>query len=178
MLTLNSGHTVSDICHPDLVRLTYLELPREVVGRGHCWFSTIEPWTPPIARLRTQPLRLHQAPDSISAAFLSQLTQVIVNFAVAVYTSAFQPSVFDQAKQTLIFFCSGRLRLGQPGVIAAGVHLEGLAKAPHRVISRVLLDEGVLQPHSLAKYAAAFFKMSRSSVTRLSSARSLRSSAC
>jgi len=53
-----------------------------------------------------------------------------------------------------------------------------LKKAPHRVISRVLLDEGVLQPHSLAKYAAAFFKMSRSSVTRLSSARSLRSSAC
>jgi len=26
----------------------------------------------------------------------------------------------------------------------------------------VRLDEGVLQPHSLAKYAAAFFKMSRS----------------
>ena len=95
-----------------------------------------------------------------------------------VYTSAFQPSVFDQTKQALIFFCSGRLRLGQPSVVAAGVHLEGLAKAPHRVISRVLLDEGVLQPHSLAKYAAAFFKMSRSSVTRLSSARRLRSSAC
>ena len=74
MLTLNSGHTVSDICHPDLVRLTDLELPREVVGRGHCWFSTVKPWTPPIARLRTQPLRLHQAPDSISSAFLSQLT--------------------------------------------------------------------------------------------------------
>ena len=50
--------------------------------------------------------------------------------------------MFDQAKQTLIFFCSGRLRLGQPGVVAAGVHLEGLAKAPHREISRVLLDEG------------------------------------
>lgn len=101
-----------------------------------------------------------------------------MDFAVAVYTSAFQPSVFDQTKQTLIFFCSGRLRLGQPGVVDAGVHLEGLAKAPHRIISRVRLDESVLQPYSLAKYAAAFFKMSRSSVTRLSSARSLRSSAC
>lgn len=38
----------------------------------------------------------------------------------------------------------------------------------------MLLDEGVLQPHSLAKYATAFFKMPRSSGTRLSSARSLR----
>jgi len=116
---------LSDICHPDLVRLTDLELPREVVGRGHCWFSDVKPWAPPIARLRTQPLRLHQAPDSISPAFHSQLTQVIVDSAVAVYTSAFQLSVFDQTKQTLIFFCSGRLRLGQPGVVAAGVHLKG-----------------------------------------------------
>lgn len=39
-------------------------------------------------------------------------------------------------------------------------------------------DEDVLKPNSLAKYAVALFKMSRSSVTRLSSARSLRSSAC
>lgn len=37
--------------------------------------------------------------------------------------------MFDQTKQALIFLCSGRLRLGQPGVVAAGVHLEGLAKA-------------------------------------------------
>lgn len=105
-----------------------LPVPREVVGRGHCWFSTVKPCAPPIARLRTQPLHLHQTPDSISTAFLSQLTQVIVDFAVAVYTSASQPSVFDQTKQMLIFFCSGRLRLGQPGVVAAGVHLEGLAR--------------------------------------------------
>ena len=35
-----------------------------------------------------------------------------------------------------------------------------------------------VQPHSLAKYAAAFFKMSRSSVTRFSSALRRRSSAC
>lgn len=101
-----------------------------------------------------------------------------MDFAVAVYTSAFQPSALDQTKQTLIFFYSGRLRLGQLGVVATGAHLESLAKSPHRIISRALLDEGVLQPHSLAKYAAAFFKMSRASVTRLSSARNLRSSAC
>ena len=75
-----------------------------------------------------------------------------------VYTSAFQPSVFDQTKQALIFFCSGRLRLAQQGVGAAGMHLESLAKAPHRVISRVLLDEGVLQPHFLQSTRRPFLR--------------------
>jgi hypothetical protein len=37
-------------------------------------------------------------------------------------------------------------------------------------MARLLLNKGVLQPHSLAKYAAALFKMSCSSVTRISSA--------
>jgi hypothetical protein len=37
----------------------------------------------------------------------------------------------------------------------------------------MIFDEGVLYPDSLAKYAAAFFRMSRSSVTRLSSASNL-----
>ncbi|CAM8634929.1 hypothetical protein MCEMSHM24_03088 [Comamonadaceae bacterium] len=40
----------------------------------------------------------------------------------------------------------------------------------------VTLNKRVPCPDSLAKYAAAFFKMSRSSLTRLSSALSLRSS--
>lgn len=43
------------------------------------------------------------------------------------------------------------------------------SKPPNGIVARSLLDKGVLQPHSLAKYAAAFFNMSRSSVTRLSS---------
>src|SRR5690625_1218891 len=41
----------------------------------------------------------------------------------------------------------------------------------------MLFDKRVLQPDSLAKYAAAFFKMSRSSVSRLTSVRKRLSSA-
>ena len=43
------------------------------------------------------------------------------------------------------------------------------AEPSNRIFARSLLDKGVLQPHSLAKYAAAFLRCS--SVTRLSSAR-------
>ena len=63
--------------------------------------------------------------------------------------------------------------------VARLMRLEGLrSQTGYRIVARVLLDKGVLQPHSLAKYAAAFFNMSRSSVTRFSSARRRRSSAC
>ncbi len=109
---------------------------------------------------------------------LAQLTQVVVDLAVAVDPAAFQPGMLDQSEQALIFLLACGFRLGQPGVVTAGMYLEGLAETPYRVLHRQLADDGVLQPDSLAKYAAAFFRMSRSSVTRLSSARKRRSSAC
>jgi hypothetical protein len=38
------------------------------------------------------------------------------------------------------------------------MYLEGLAETPYRVLHRQLADDGVLQPDSLAKYAAAFLR--------------------
>lgn len=71
----------------------------------------------------------------------------------------------------------------QPGVFTVERHIRGkwvdlhyLAHAPHAVFMLVALDERVPHPDCLAKYAAAFFRMSRSSVTRLSSAFRRRSS--
>jgi hypothetical protein len=49
-----------------------------------------------------------------------------------------------------------------------------LAQASHRKFALYFLNEGVLYPDVLAKYTAAFFKMSRSSVTRFNSAFSRR----
>src|SRR5690606_22069955 len=133
---------------------------------------------PTITGLRTQPLHPHQASHAVPATGLAQLTQVVVDLAVAVDSAAFQPGMLDQSEQALIFLLACGFRLGQPGVVTAGMYLEGLAETPYRVLHRQLADDGVLQPDSLAKYAAAFFRMSRSSVTRLSSARKRRSSAC
>ena len=66
-----------------------------------------------------------------------------------------------------------------PGVIAAGVHIHDHAQLTNSMGLLVALDECVPHPDCLAKYAAAFFKMSRSSVTRLSSAfRRRNSSVC
>lgn len=43
------------------------------------------------------------------------------------------------------------------------MYSENLAETPNRILHRQLTDNGALQPGSFAKYAAAFFKMSRSS---------------
>ncbi|MNR10230.1 hypothetical protein D3C85_1264680 [compost metagenome] len=109
---------------------------------------------------------------------LTDFAQIVMDFAIAINATALQPGMLDQTQQSLVVFGAYRLRLRQPGVITAGMDFQRQAKPSNRIVARSLLDKGVLQPHSLAKYAAAFFKMSRSSVTRLSSARRRRSSAC
>lgn len=52
-------------------------------------------------------------------------------FSIAVHSSAFQPSMLDQPDLKLIFLGSRRLELCKPSVVAAGMHLEGVAKALH-----------------------------------------------
>jgi hypothetical protein len=66
--------------------------------------------------------------------------------------------MLDQSEQTLIFLGTRGFRLGQPSVVTAGMYLKGLAETPYWVLHRQLADDGVLQPDSLAKYAAAFLR--------------------
>ena len=100
-----------------------------------------------------------------------------MDFAIAINAAALQPGMLDQTQQSLVVFSACRLRLRQPGVITAGMDFQRQARPSNGIVAGSLLDKGVLQPHSLAKYAAAFFKMSRFSVTRFSSARRRLSSA-
>src|SRR5215210_4749753 len=65
-----------------------------------------------------------------------------------------------------------------PLVIAAARYVEHRAHALEREPRLMVAHECVPHRRSLAKYAAAFFKISRSSVTRLSSAFNRASSLC
>ena len=58
----------------------------------------------------------------------------------------------------------------QPGIEAAMMHQQHAAHHAHPEQAPMRFDEGVLYLASLAKYAVAFFRMSRSSVTRANSA--------
>ena len=57
--------------------------------------------------------------------------------------------------------------LTQPRVITTAVYLENTAQAGQAKLNLVRLHERVLHPDCLAKYAATFFRISRSSVVRL-----------
>ena len=59
--------------------------------------------------------------------------------------------------------------IGFPSVVAAGMDGHHMTEPADRVLGFMGQDEGVPYRDSLAKYAAAFFRMSRSSVTRFSS---------
>src|SRR5690606_32898576 len=82
-----------------------------------------------------------------------------------------------QPQQALIVPLAGTGALAQPGVVAAAVHAQHPAHRDQAELADVRAHERVLRPYPLAKYAAAFFRMSRSSVTRRSSALSRRISA-
>jgi hypothetical protein len=56
-----------------------------------------------------------------------------------------------------------------PGIEPASTHPQHSAQWGQPKLPSSGLDEGVLHCDALAKYAAAFFKISRSSVTRVSS---------
>ena len=116
----------------------------------------------------------HTMPTTI----LTDLAQIVMDFAIAINAAAFQPRMLDQTQQSLVVCSPCTLRLRQPSAITTGMDFQRQAMPSTGIVTRALLDKGVLQLHTLAKYAAAFFKMSRSSVTRLSSARRRRSSAC
>ena len=60
-----------------------------------------------------------------------------------------------------------------PVIITAAANAYDIAHPLDPIVTIVLSDKGVLYLRSLAKYAAAFFNMSRSSFTSLSSFLSL-----
>ena len=105
----------------------------------------------------------------INAAGLSHVSQVSMHFAVAIDRAALKPGLLDLAGQLLVLFGSGRLRTMAPGVVTAGMNIQRQTHPLHRILFLMVLDKRVPHPDCFAKYAAAFFNMSRSSVTRLSS---------
>ncbi len=100
-----------------------------------------------------------------------------MDVAVAIDTAALKPYLLDQAGKTSVILGPVAHRRAQPGIEATMLHQQHAAHHAHPEKAPVRFDEGVLYLASLAKYAVAFFRMSRSSVTRASSAFSRRISA-
>src|SRR5262245_11814566 len=82
----------------------------------------------------------------------------------------------DLFEQNLITPTALGLLANSPVIVPTAANLQNLAHPLDRKLFTLSSDKGVLHLSSLAKYAAAFFRMSRSSLTRSNSLRSRLSS--
>ncbi len=101
-----------------------------------------------------------------------------MDLAITVDSTTFQPGLLDQSYQSFVLLLAWRYGLFQPRVEATSVNPQGLAQGNDTVPVESGGYERVPFLDSLAKYAAASFRILRSSVTWRSSAFRRRISAC
>ena len=82
-------------------------------------------------------------------------------------------NLLDLSQKLGIFSCASTFFSRGPCIITTRAHAKYPAEPADLMTTSVFLDKSVLYLRSLAKYAAAFFKISLSSLTALSSCFSL-----
>lgn len=92
-----------------------------------------------------------------------------MDLVIVINVTGLQPELFDLSRQSQIYLVALRIWLLKPGVKATGMNIQHPTEQTNRPVTGVVTDRGVPQSDSFAKYAAAIFNMSRSSVTRFSS---------
>src|SRR6185437_203039 len=114
---------------------------------------------------------LHQFGHRVDAAVLSAGHQFGMHPRAAVASldlSVDRPKLHEEEVAAPLL---GTGRAVAPGIVAGRGDLQRLAEQTHRPLLAVLLDKAEGHSASVAKNAAAFFKMSRSARSRLFSAR-------
>ena len=168
MPALNSGHTVGYVRHPTLIRCVRIELPLEPVGCHDTGFAFTCSWAT-VPNLSFYSGTLHQPPDPVHSALLSGITQIEIDLAITIDAARLKPELFDLPGQHLICLVTLRMWLLKPEIESTRMDIQNPTEQTNRPATAVVADKGVPQSDSFAKYAAAFFNMSRSSVTRFNS---------
>ncbi len=94
--------------------------------------------------------------------------------AITVNFSTQWPGTTDELQQPLVILFSGRFSVLEPDIKSGPGNPENPTHCNERPDFTVIVNKAILQSGSLAKYRAAFFRISRSSSVRLSYAFSLR----
>ncbi len=90
MPALNSGHTVSYVRYPTLIRSIRIELSLELVERHDTGLAFTCPRAP-VSDLSLYSGTFHQSPDSVDSALLPAVAQIQMDLAITIDTSLFQP---------------------------------------------------------------------------------------
>jgi hypothetical protein len=105
----------------------------------------------------------HDPGNSIAADLLARFTQVEDDSRTSVDPTARRIRLLDEFEQSFVFNRSIRQWPMDQRVEAASGDSKDPTPRLHREAIALSMDEGVLYSVSLAKYAAAFFRISRSS---------------
>ena len=113
----------------------------------------------------------HQPAHSLFPAAYPLGTQFGMNSRASVRFLALLVNGFDFGDQATILSLMLGFRPSSPCVISASRYLHHLAQQLNRIFAPLFFDESISQRDSLAKKAAAFFRISRSMRNRLFSSR-------
>ena len=92
-----------------------------------------------------------------------------MDLAITIDAARLKPELFDLPGQHLICLVTLRMWLLKPEIKSTRMDIQNPTEQTNRPATAVVADKGVPQSDSFAKYAAAFFNISRSSVTRFNS---------
>jgi len=164
-----TGPDIGGVCYPDLIGLCHSEFTLQPIGRGGRGYADFVTWSL-VTTHRAQLGLAHQASHALLPAPNAILKQIAMHAGTAVNAVAVLERLFDVEQQGFIGRGSIRFGFDLPGAVPAALNAQHPAHAAQTKLSVVLGHEFVLHPDSLAKYVAAFFRMSRSSFARLNSA--------
>ena len=162
---------IGDISRPDRIGSRDLELTRESI-RGH--------WPPvfrvcrdpePASKGAFQAVVTHQARHPVSAAAKATPAQLVVDPRAPIPATALAMNRPDLEQQTAILSATPALRTMVPGVVTTGRDLQDSTHHVQRKLPSVPANE--CEPHRWRSETmpSAFFRMSRSIVTRSRSRR-------
>src|SRR6185369_11680156 len=132
--------------------------------------------SPTQSRARAQARFTHQAGDPLAPATPATGTHFAMNARTAIGSFAVLMNGGNQGPQYYILPRSNTRLSSLSGIETRATNLQYATHRSQRKLMAIQSNAGVLHDFSFAKYAAAFFKKSRSSVTRTSSRRKRRNS--
>lgn len=139
--------TIGEIRHPDPVGFIHVELPVEAVVDDHGRSSAIAARSPPISDLGLDPGQPGKTRDTVQAARLSLIKQIVMKLAISIDLTALLPRPAEQFRLADVFPGPFAQRGLQPGIKATWVDAQATAHRAHRKHGAMLGDERV--PHSL-----------------------------
>ena len=173
------GADVGDVGDPELIGRIDIEFPVQSIVGHDSRAATVGAGLLFVTNLGPYPRQTRQTPSPVGADVFAQVAQIIVQFTVSVDLATLIPSRFDKLGLPLILQRPLGKGFAQPRIEAAGMNQQHPAHGPDRKDQPVLRNERIPHRDSLAKYAVAFFRMSRPEVTRSRSRFNRRiSSAC